>query len=123
LDHKAKSGSVIAVKAFSIFLIFLGLLLFLSIFGFMNVTFGFLMGILFAILFGVEGIRELVNKNLIGIGGVLFSAFLIIRAFDLFGFSSSISQVFLAFIASYLIGIGLQILFKRSVKVNFWEKW
>ena len=123
MDHETKIGSVVTLKAFSIFLVIFGSLLFLSILGFVNVSFGFLIWILFAILFGVEGIRELINKNLIGVGGVLFSAFLIIRALDLFGFSSSIVQVFLAFIASYLIGIGLQILFKKSVKVKFWEKW
>lgn len=111
------------MKAFSVFLILVGTLLFLSLFGFVNMTFGFLMGILFAILFGVEGVRELYNKNLIGIGSLLFSGFIFVRTFNLFEFSSTpASQIFVAFIASYLVGIGLQIFFKKSVRVKFWEK-
>ncbi|WP_456399285.1 LiaF transmembrane domain-containing protein [Mesoaciditoga sp.] len=110
------------MKAFSVFLVLAGILLFLSLFGFVNMTFGFVMEILFATLFGVEGIRELISKNLVGIGGLLFSAYILVRAFDLFSFSStSKAQIFMAFIASYLIGIGIQMLFKKSVKVKFWE--
>ncbi len=111
------------MKAFSVFLVLSGILLFLSLFGFVNVTFGFIMDILFGALFGVEGVRELVHKNLIGIGSLLFSAYIFIRAFDLFGFfSTSKSQIFVAFIASYLIGIGIQLLFKKSVHVKFWDE-
>ncbi len=111
------------MKAFSIFLVVAGILLFLSLFGFVNMTFGFIMEILFGALFGVEGVRELVHRNLIGIGSILFSSYMFIRAFNLFGFfSTSKSQIFVAFIASYLIGIGIQILFKKSVNVKFWDE-
>ncbi len=107
------------MKAFAIFLILLGILAFLGIFGFMNLTFGFILGIFFAILFGFEGIRELVDRRLIGMGSLLFGLFLVFRAFSLFGINSSFSQLFLGFIASYLIGIGLQIFFgKRFIHVK-----
>ncbi len=110
------------MKAFSVFLVLAGILLFLSLFGFVNMTFGFIMEILFAMLFAVEGVRELIGKNFVGIGGLLFSTYMFIRAFDLFSFSStSKSQIFMAFIASYLIGIGMQMLFRKNVKVKFWE--
>lgn len=110
------------MKAFSVFLVLTGILLFLSLFGFVNMTFGFIMEILFAVLFAVEGVRELLSKNLVGIGSLLFSAYMFLRVFDLFNFSSTPkSQTFIAFIASYLIGIGFQMLFKKSVKVKFWE--
>ncbi|GEM_PF-925515 len=110
------------MKAFSVFLILAGILLFLSLFGFVNMTFGFIMEILFALLFGVEGIRELISKNLVGIGSLLFSSYMFVRAFNLFNFSStSKSQIFMAFVASYLVGIGIQMLFKKNVRVKFWE--
>ncbi len=106
------------MKAFSIFLILIGVLSFLSIFGVMNLTFGIFIGILFAIIFGIEGVRELIKGNLVGIGGLLFSAFLFARVFI---FSASAGQIFLALVASYLVGIGLHMLFRRSTKVNFWS--
>jgi hypothetical protein len=56
---------------------------------------------------------------LIGIGSLLFGIFLILRAFQLFGINASFSQLFLGFIASYLIGIGLQIFFgKRFIHIK-----
>ncbi len=111
------------MKAFSIFLVLAGILLFLSLFGFVNMTFGFIMELLFGALFGVEGIRELIHRNLVGIGSLLFSIYMFVRAFNLFGFfSTSKSQIFVAFVASYLIGIGIQILFKKSVNVKFWDE-
>jgi hypothetical protein len=107
------------MKAFAIFLILLGFLAFMGIFGVMNLTFGFILGIFFAILFSFEGIRELVGRRLIGVGSLLFGIFLLLRAFKLFGINSSFSQLFLGFIASYLIGIGLQIFFgKRFIHVR-----
>lgn len=108
------------MNAFAIFLILLGILAFLGIFGVMNLTFGFILGIFFAILFGFEGIREIISKKLIGIGSLLFGIFLILRAFRLFGINASFSQLFLGFIASFLIGIGLQIFFgKKFIRVKF----
>ncbi len=111
------------MKTFAIFLILVGLLLFLSVFGFTNVTFAFIVEFLFAIVFGIEGVRELAHKSLMGIGGLLFSAFLFIRLFKLFGFSTSIGQVFVAFIASYFVAFGIQMLFRKAIKIKFWEKW
>ncbi len=111
------------MKAFSIFLVLAGILLFFSLFGFVNMTFGFIMELLFGALFGVEGIRELIHRNLVGIGSLLFSIYMFVRAFNLFGFfSTSKSQIFVAFVASYLIGIGIQILFKKNVNVKFWDE-
>ncbi len=102
------------MKAFAIFLILLGVLAFLGIFGVMDLTFGFVLGIFFAILFGFEGIRELIGRRLIGVGSLLFGIFLILRAFQIFGINASFSQLFLGFVASYLIGIGLQIFFGKK---------
>ncbi len=106
------------MKAFSVFLILIGVLSFLSIFGMMNVTFGMIVGVFFAIIFGVEGVRELVKGNLIGVGGILFAIFLFVRVFVI---TMTNGQTFAAFIASYLIAIGLQMLFKRREKFDFWK--
>ncbi|HEU24730.1 MAG: hypothetical protein C0176_02165 [Mesoaciditoga sp.] len=107
------------MKAFAVFLILLGVLAFLGVFGFMNLTFGFIIGIFFGILFCFEGIRELVGRKLIGVGSLLFGIFLFMRAFKLFGINASFSQLFLGFVASYLIGIGLQIFFgKRFIHIK-----
>ncbi len=106
------------MKAFSIFLILVGILSFLSIFGMMNMTFGIFVSVLFAIIFGVEGIREVVKGSLVGIGGILFSIFLFAKVF---GLQTTGGQVFMALVASYLIGIGIHILFKKSRKFDFWQ--
>lgn len=111
------------MRAFAIFLIIIGLFLFLSLTGFFNVNFSFIVEIIFAIFFCIEGIRELTKRNLIGIGGLIFSAFLFLRAFRIFGFHSKIEQAFIALIASYLIGIGFQLLFRKTISPKFWEKW
>jgi hypothetical protein len=52
-----------------------------------------------------------------------FSAFLFLRAFRIFGFHSKIEQAFIALVASYLIGIGFQLLFRKTISPKFWEKW
>ncbi len=104
------------MKAFPIFLILIGILGFLSIFGMMSVTFGILVGIFFAFVFTIEGIRELINGNLVGIGSVLFSIFIIIK---LFFISMTFGQLFMAFIASYAIAIGFHMLFKRRERIRF----
>ncbi len=106
------------MKAFSIFLILIGVLSFLSLFGMMNMTFGIFVTVLFAVIFGVEGIREVVKGSLVGVGGMLFSVFLFAKVFVL---QVTGGQVFMALVASYLIGIGLHILFKRSHKFDFWQ--
>ncbi len=105
------------MKAFSIFLILVGVLSFLSIFGMINVTFGTVVGVFFAILFLVEGVRELLRGNLVGIGGMLFGTFILLKIFFL---SISAGQTFMAFIASYAIALGLHLLFKRR-EFDFWK--
>jgi len=84
----------------------------------MNVTFALVIGVFFAILFGIEGAREVFKGNLIGIGGILFSLFLFVKIFVL---SLSAGQTVMAFIASYCIAVGLQLLFKKRRRMNFWQ--
>ncbi len=105
------------MKAFSIFLILVGVLSFLSIFGMINVTFGTVVGVFFAILFLAEGVRELFRGNLVGIGGMLFGTFIFLKIFFL---SVSAGQTFMAFIASYSIALGLHLMFKKR-RFDFWK--
>ncbi|MGC9212559.1 MAG: hypothetical protein ACP5F2_03775 [Athalassotoga sp.] len=111
------------MKAFALFLLIVGLFLFLSIIGVFNFNFRLIVEIIFAIFFGVEGIRELTKRNFIGIGGIIFSVFLFTSIFEIFGYRFSLNQTFVALIASYLIGIGIHILLKKTITPNFWEKW
>ncbi len=111
------------MKAFAVFLIIVGLFLFLSMIGLFNMNFSLIVEIVFAVFFVVEGVREIVKRNLIGVGGIIFSVFLFMRAFRVWGFHSNLNQAFIALIASYLIGIGVQLLFKKTISPRFWEKW
>ncbi len=111
------------MRTFAIFLVIVGLFLFLSIIGLFNINFRFVVEIVFAIFFAVEGIREITKRNLIGIGGLIFSAFLFSSIFELFGYRFSLNQTFVALVASYLIGIGIHILFRKTIAPRFWEKW
>jgi hypothetical protein len=106
------------MRTFSVFLILVGILSFLSIFGMMSVTFGIIIGIFFGAVFAVEGTRELVKGNLIGVGGILFSIFIFVKI--IFA-CMSFGQIFLAFIASYSVAIGLHMLFKRRPRMDFWK--
>lgn len=111
------------MRAFAIFLVVVGLFLLLSIIGLFSINFRFVIEIIFAIFFGIEGIREVTKRNLIGIGGMIFSAFLFSSVFELFGYRFSLNQTFVALVASYLIGIGINILLKKTISPHFWEKW
>ena len=106
------------MRTFSVFLILVGILSFLSIFGVMNVTFGVIIRVFFGVVFAVEGVRELVKGDLIGVGGILFSIFIFVK--PIFG-CMSFGQIFLAFVASYSVAIGLHMLFKKRSRINFWE--
>lgn len=111
------------MRAFAIFLLIVGSFLFLSIVGVFNFNFRLIVEVIFAIFFVVEGIREVLKRNLVGIGGIIFSAFLFTSIFQIFGYKFSLNQTFVALIASYLISIGIHILFKKTIAPNFWEKW
>ncbi|MCD6253591.1 MAG: hypothetical protein J7J80_04225 [Thermotogae bacterium] len=105
-------------NGWAVFAILLGVLIIVGSIGVFEMSFGVFIEALLAFAFIADGINGVVkNRRSLSIGSFVFGIFLLIDAFKFFGLDLSFGQLFVIFIASIFISIGVAILRRRKAKL------